>query len=49
MRERAESGKEGKGSPTLFIAFVLVSLVNTLRVTFTAYGKLRNSQVEMSI
>lgn len=43
-----ESGKEGKGSPTLFIAFVFVKgfISKYLRVTFTANGKLRNSQIE---
>ena len=43
-----ESGKEGKGSPTLFIAFVFVEgfISKYLRVTFTANGKLRNSQIE---
>ena len=48
MRERGESGKGGKGSPTLFVAFVLVEgfISKYLRVTFTANGKLRNSQIE---
>ena len=43
-----ESGKGGKGSPTLFIAFVFVKgfISKYLRVTFTANGKLRNSQIE---
>ena len=40
-----ESGKGGKGSPTLFIAFVFVEgfISKYLRVTFTANGKLRYS------
>ena len=43
-----ESGKGGKGSPTLFVAFVFVKgfISKYLRVTFTANGKLRNSQIE---
>ena len=43
-----ESGKGGKGSPTLFIEFVFVEgfISKYLRVTFTANGKLRNSQIE---
>ena len=41
VRERGESERGGKGSPTLFIAFVLVEgfIGKYLRVTFTANGK----------
>ena len=48
VRESGGSRRGGKGSPTLFIAFVLVegSISKCLRVTFTANGKLRNSQIE---
>ena len=45
VRESGESRRGGKGSPTLFIAFVLVEGFIS-RVTFTANGKLRNSQIE---
>ena len=43
-----ESGKGRKGSPTLFVAFVLVEsfISKYLRVTFTANGKMGNSQIE---
>ena len=39
MRERAESGKEGKGSPTLFIAFVLVEGFISKYLKSHVYGK----------
>ena len=45
VRESGESRRGGKGSPTLFITFVLVEGFIS-RVTFTANGKLRNSQIE---
>ena len=39
VRERGESGKGGKGSPTLFIAFVLVEGFISKYLKSHVYGK----------